>query len=83
MNVVALFSHMVDVVEFLSWKVKLLGKKASSKAYSSFHEDIWFCFSMHLMIEVLGITNDLSLTLQKKDQNIANAVRLVKVSKRQ
>jgi len=37
---------------------------------------------LHLMKEVLGITNDLSTCLQKKEQDIANAMLLVKVAKR-
>ena len=38
-------------------------------------------FNIHLMKSVLGITNDLSLTLQRKDQDIVNAITQVKVSK--
>ena len=41
-----------------------------------------FVFTMHLMKNILGITNDLSLTLQKKDQDIENALNLVKISKK-
>ncbi|XP_019150125.1 PREDICTED: uncharacterized protein LOC109146930 [Ipomoea nil] len=40
-----------------------------------------FVFFLHLMKDVLAITNDLSQALQKKDQNIVNAMRLVDVSK--
>ncbi|KAJ8766109.1 hypothetical protein K2173_020625 [Erythroxylum novogranatense] len=40
-----------------------------------------FLFVLHLMIKILGITKGLSQVLQKKDQNIVNAMHLVKVSK--
>ena len=40
-----------------------------------------FAFSLHLMKNVLGITNELSLALQKKDQDIVNAMTFVQVSK--
>ncbi|KAJ8766546.1 hypothetical protein K2173_023793 [Erythroxylum novogranatense] len=40
-----------------------------------------FLFVLHLMIKILGITNGLSQALKKKDQNIVNAMHLVKVSK--
>ncbi|KAJ8747685.1 hypothetical protein K2173_011483 [Erythroxylum novogranatense] len=40
-----------------------------------------FLFVLHLMIKILGITNGLSQVLQKKDQNIVNAMHLVKFSK--
>ena len=40
-----------------------------------------FVFSLHLMKSILGITNDLSQALQRKYQDIENAMRLVQVSK--
>ncbi|XP_028095909.1 uncharacterized protein LOC114295815 [Camellia sinensis] len=40
-----------------------------------------FAFTLHLMKNILGITNELSLALQKKNQDIVNAMTLVKVSK--
>ena len=42
-----------------------------------------FVFSLHLMKTILGVTNELSRTLQKKDQDIVNAMNLVKVCKEQ
>lgn len=44
-------------------------------------ENYEFVFVMHLMKYLLGITNDLSLALQQKDQNIVHAVRLIGVMK--
>ena len=39
-------------------------------------------FTLHLMKNILGITNELSIALQKKkNQDIVNAMDLVKVSK--
>ncbi|XP_042411436.1 uncharacterized protein LOC122000972 [Zingiber officinale] len=40
-----------------------------------------FVFVMHLMKSLLGITNELSLALQQKDQNIVLAVSLIKIMK--
>ena len=40
-------------------------------------ESFEFVFIMHLMIKVLGLTNDLSHSLQQKDQNIVNAMELI------
>ena len=41
-----------------------------------------FVFTLHLMKNILGITNELSIALQKKkNQDIVNAMDLVKVSK--
>ncbi|KAH7690448.1 Ribonuclease H-like protein [Dioscorea alata] len=40
-------------------------------------ESFEFIFILHLMIKVLGLTNDLSNALQQKDQNIVNAIGLI------
>ena len=42
-----------------------------------------FIFALHLMKNILGITNELSIVLQKKkkNQDIVNAMDLVNVSK--
>jgi len=40
-----------------------------------------FAFHLHLTKMVLGITNDLSQALQRKDQDIVNAMNLFKFSK--
>ena len=56
-------------------------KKAESLAYTMDTFD--FVFKLHMMRKVLGITNTLSKALQKKDQDIVNAmdnVNLCKVS---
>ncbi|PKU84132.1 hypothetical protein MA16_Dca027552 [Dendrobium catenatum] len=44
-------------------------------------ESFDFIFTMHLMIDMLGITNELSQSLQRKDQDIENAMKLVQISK--
>ncbi|XP_062118781.1 uncharacterized protein LOC133832456 [Humulus lupulus] len=41
-----------------------------------------FIFSLHLMKALLGITNELSKALQRKDQDIANALKLVEICKK-
>ncbi len=40
-----------------------------------------FVFALHLMKNILEITNELLIVLQKKIQDIINAMTLVKVSK--
>jgi hypothetical protein len=44
-------------------------------------ESFDFVFSAHLMVTILGYTNDLSLCLQRGDQDILNALSLVSVAK--
>jgi hypothetical protein len=43
-------------------------------------ETFEFVFILHLMIRLLGKTNDLSYCLQKKNQNIVRAVGLIKTT---
>jgi len=43
-------------------------------------ENFEFVFILHLKIRLLGITNDLSQCLQRKDQNIVRAVGLVGIT---
>ncbi|KAH7688609.1 Ribonuclease H-like protein [Dioscorea alata] len=44
-------------------------------------ENYQFVFVMYLMRRLLGITNELSLALQQKNQNIVQAMRLIEVVK--
>ena len=43
-------------------------------------ENFEFVLIMHLMINMLGVTNDLSQCLQRKDQNIVRAVGLIGIT---
>ncbi|KAG5019845.1 hypothetical protein JHK87_015700 [Glycine soja] len=40
-----------------------------------------FIFMLYLMVEILGFTNDLSVMLQKRDQDLLNVLSLVKATK--
>ncbi|KAG4936103.1 hypothetical protein JHK85_051022 [Glycine max] len=40
-----------------------------------------FIFTLYLMVEILVFTNDLSVALQKRDQDLLNALSLVKATK--
>uniref|UniRef100_A0A0A9DYN0 Uncharacterized protein n=1 Tax=Arundo donax TaxID=35708 RepID=A0A0A9DYN0_ARUDO len=44
-------------------------------------ESFDFIFSAHLMVTILGYTNDFSLCLQRRDQDILNALSIVSVAK--
>ena len=45
-------------------------------------ESFEFVFNAHLMLVILGYTNELSQSLQKNDQDIVNAMSLVGVAKK-
>ncbi|XP_026409920.1 zinc finger MYM-type protein 1-like [Papaver somniferum] len=54
-------------------------KKFEAKVLLDSLQNFNFIFSLHLMKKILGITNDLSKALQRKDQDIVNAMKLVTV----
>ncbi|GAA0149862.1 hypothetical protein LIER_08934 [Lithospermum erythrorhizon] len=41
-----------------------------------------FVFMLHLMVDVLSVTNDLSEELERDDQDIVNAMKLVEINKK-
>ena len=45
-------------------------------------ENFEFVFFAHLMYIILGYTNELSKCLQRRDQDILNAISLVNVAKK-
>jgi hypothetical protein len=45
-------------------------------------ESFDFVFCLHLMFTILGYTNDLSECLQRREQDILNAITLVKAAKK-
>ncbi|CAI0381798.1 unnamed protein product [Linum tenue] len=78
-NLETLFSTLVDTLQNLEGDRKAV---AQASLVLIQLEDFEFVFMMKLMIEVLAITNELSIALQNKDQDIVNVVHLVNVSKR-
>ena len=82
LNASLLFDSIMDVLELieLEGETSTIRNDATSRiAYlSSFN----FAFTFQLMLNILGITHNLSQALQKKDQNIANAMKLVQATRK-
>ncbi|KAG5616832.1 hypothetical protein H5410_016656 [Solanum commersonii] len=57
-------------------------KKAKATGYLKVCQTFEIAFILHLMRDILAITNELNESLQKKEQDIANAILLVKVVKK-
>jgi hypothetical protein len=80
-SMIILFSATLDVLE----EIKKEGSKQSQRAQvhglQRAMQMFEFVFLLHLMRKSLLITNDLSQILQRKDQDIVNAMRLVKNAK--
>ncbi|CAI0559460.1 unnamed protein product [Linum tenue] len=81
-NLDSLFSAIIDVLETIQ-NDRTSEPETASDAWriSITLQDFSFVFILKLMIEVLAITNELSLALQRKDQDIVNAMKLVRVAK--
>ncbi|XP_042032211.1 uncharacterized protein LOC121778885 [Salvia splendens] len=82
LNIMDLFSAIFNVLV-------IIGKKGSSddkaKALGVLYsiESFDFNFMAQLMTTIFGYTNDLCLALQRRDQDIINAMRLVTLTKDQ
>ncbi|XP_050374594.1 uncharacterized protein LOC126792155 [Argentina anserina] len=81
-NFYGMFPSIVDVLdEIANDKV---GSDHKDNAYISLGllQSFDYTFSLHLMRIVLGISHELSRPLQRDDQDIVNAIDLVKICKR-
>uniref|UniRef100_A0A5B7B014 Putative zinc finger MYM-type protein 1-like n=1 Tax=Davidia involucrata TaxID=16924 RepID=A0A5B7B014_DAVIN len=83
LNLAVIFSSVIDVLEFIEEDGLDSEQRAEACVLMDSLQSFDFAFNLHLMKTVLGITNELSLALQRKDQDIVNAMTLVEVSKQQ
>ncbi|CAN6557123.1 unnamed protein product [Malus baccata var. baccata] len=76
-------SNMKVVVEVVEWIKSDRNQDNLGEATRLFKDIQTFDFAFHLFLMrlILGITNELSQALQKKDQDIVNAMALVEVCK--
>uniref|UniRef100_I1P1W2 HAT C-terminal dimerisation domain-containing protein n=1 Tax=Oryza glaberrima TaxID=4538 RepID=I1P1W2_ORYGL len=77
-SLVGMFATIVKVLEIVEkdkndWKIR---DQASNLL--EYFQSFDFVFYLHLMLTILTITNSLSLALQRKDQDIVNAMKCVK-----
>ena len=82
LNLILMFSTVVDVLEIIK-KDGLCNQKVETRFIMRSILSFEFVFALHLMKIILLITKELSIALQKKkkNQDIVNAIDLVKVSK--
>ena len=79
-----MFSAVVDVLEIIE-EDGLCNQKVEARSIMRSILSFEFVFALHLMENILEITNELSIALQKKKkkiQDIVNAMNLVKMSKK-
>ncbi|XP_075495869.1 uncharacterized protein LOC142533113 [Primulina tabacum] len=81
-SLISMFSAVVDVLEIIS-EDDSSSPDQKTEAYNLLESVLLFdfAFNLHLMKHVLGISSELSTALQKKDQDIVNAMDLVQICK--
>ncbi|XP_062100351.1 uncharacterized protein LOC133806242 [Humulus lupulus] len=77
-----IFSSIIDVLEEIT-NDRLNSEQKYEASIMQMVQTYDFVFSLHLVKNILGITNELSQVLQKGDQDIVNALDLVKICKKQ
>ena len=80
-NLIIMFSSTVDVLDMIVEDGSSSKQRGEAYAFLDAIQSFDFVFNLHLMKTVLGITNELCLALQRKDQDIVNAMTLVKLAK--
>ena len=76
-----MFDFIIDVLELILKKDINLEQKVEAYSLLESIQSFEFIFNLHMMTNILGVTNELSQALQRKDQDIINAIALVNVSK--
>ncbi|XP_024190409.1 zinc finger MYM-type protein 1-like [Rosa chinensis] len=82
LNFTVMFSSIIDVLDEIAFDKVSSDQKHEAFISLKLLQSFDFIFSLHLMRIILGITHELSQALQKDDQDIVNAMDLVKVCKR-
>ncbi|XP_016164910.1 zinc finger MYM-type protein 1-like [Arachis ipaensis] len=81
LSLISIFSSVVEVLEVIEEDGNNLEQRVEACQLLNHIQSFEFVFNLHLMKSILGVTNELSQALQRSDQNIINAMTLVKVSK--
>ncbi|KAG5087926.1 hypothetical protein JHK86_000538 [Glycine max] len=79
-NLILMYSSIIDVLEIIKEDGSNADQRAEANGLLHLLEDFDFAFTLHLMKNVLGISNELSQALQRKDQDIINAMNLVNIT---
>ena len=82
-SMIILFPSVLDVLEIISEDGATPEQKCEADMLSNSLQTFDFIFCLHFMKKLLGITNELSQALQRKDQDIVNAMNLVRICKLQ
>ncbi|XP_017235240.1 uncharacterized protein LOC108209045 [Daucus carota subsp. sativus] len=80
-SLITMFSSIIYVLDVIVEDGTNSEQNGQACALLALIQSFEFVFDLHLMKRLLALTNDLSQALQIKDQDIINAIGLVKISK--
>lgn len=78
LNLIFMYSSVVEVLEIIETSA-VAEKRVEALSIIVLIRAFEFVFCVHLMNDILGLTFELSQGLQKKDQDIVNAIELVQI----
>ncbi|XP_031256009.1 uncharacterized protein LOC116113999 [Pistacia vera] len=81
MYIITMFSSIIDTVELIADDGSISEQKCEANNLLEMMQSFNFVFSLHLMKDILGLTSELSQVLQRGDQDIVNAMKLVGLCK--
>ncbi|XP_016514335.1 uncharacterized protein LOC107831118 [Nicotiana tabacum] len=81
-NFILMFGLIIDVLDAIAINARF-DEKCKAKGYLKACLTFEVVFMLHFMRTILAITNELNVAFQKKEQDIANVMILVRVAKDQ
>ncbi|XP_021997455.1 zinc finger MYM-type protein 1-like [Helianthus annuus] len=82
-RLVQLYPTIIEVLEYIRSSGQINVQQRQANGIWKYMKSYDFAYYLHLMKHVLGVTNTLSQALQRKDQDIVNAVEMVNATKQQ
>ncbi|XP_076923185.1 uncharacterized protein LOC143585242 [Bidens hawaiensis] len=82
-RLVQLYPSIIEVLEYIRSSSYTNDHQRKASGIWTYMKTYDFAYYLHLMKHVLGVTNTLSQALQRRDQDIVNAVQMVKATKKQ
>ncbi|KAH9672191.1 TTF-type domain-containing protein [Citrus sinensis] len=83
LSIINMFSAVISVLEMIIDDGPKSGQRGEEKNLLELMLSFNFVFCLHLMKNILGATDEISQALQRKDQDIVNAMNLVRLCKLQ
>ncbi|XP_057247350.1 uncharacterized protein LOC104893473 [Beta vulgaris subsp. vulgaris] len=81
LNIITLYSTIIKVLVIIGNNTSYKEDRGKAQAIMNTFESFEFIFMAHLMLEIFGYTDVLSNALQRKEQNIVNAMALISLTK--